>query len=69
MVSDGTLEAVLIDARGVTVLSMEPRMRNAGWHKETLDIHGLATGVYVLKVMTGNEMVQRKVIISANASR
>ena len=62
--SIGTLNLELVNLQGVSVITLEPVTVAAGWHKEQLDLRGLAPGVYFLRANLNGELVVRKVIIS-----
>ena len=55
-----TGEATLLNALGQTVLT---KTFAAGKAEQTLNTHGLATGVYTLQVRTGSQVLTRKVVL------
>jgi hypothetical protein len=62
--SIGTLNLELVNLQGVSVMNRDLGIMKAGWHKEQLDLRGLAPGVYFLRANMNGELVVRKVIIS-----
>jgi hypothetical protein len=58
-----TLNLELVNLQGLTVIMYEPRIVGPGWHKEQMDLRGLAPGVYFLKINTGDNEIVKKVII------
>jgi surface protein len=62
--SPGTLSLELVNLQGVPVITSEPGTVAAGWHKEQLDLRGLAPGVYFLRVDMNGDIIIKKVVIS-----
>jgi hypothetical protein len=62
--SPGTLNLELVNLQGVPVITSEPGTVDAGWHKEQLDLRGLAPGVYFLRANLNGDIIVKKVVIS-----
>jgi len=59
-----TLNLELVNLHGVVVMKCEPETISAGWHKDHLDVRGIAPGVYFLRAKLGGEVIIQKVLIS-----
>lgn len=59
---DGKVRLRLYDVLGRRVQSLETQARN-GRHEKTLDVSGLSSGVYVLRLSAGGQSVTRKLTV------
>jgi hypothetical protein len=59
-----TLNLELVNLQGVVVMKREPKTIAAGWHKDQLDVRGIAPGVYFLRANLGGEVIIKKIMIT-----
>jgi hypothetical protein len=59
----GVLNADLLDSYGSVRSKMAPGIQEPGWHKNQMDLKGLAPGIYFLRLTAGFEVITKKIII------
>jgi len=62
--SSGTLNLELVNLQGEVVMKRDLGIVKAGWHKEQVDLRGLAPGVYFMRANMNGDFVIKKVIIT-----
>ncbi len=59
-----TLTLEMVNLQGVVVMTREPVTISAGWHKNQLDLRGIAPGVYFLRAKLGGDVTIKKIMIT-----
>jgi hypothetical protein len=60
---DGLVKVDLVNIQGISVFKIPQILVNAGWNREKINVSGMAPGVYLLKVISGDVTEIRKVIV------
>ena len=63
MTRSSRVELALYDAIGRTVKTLVDDQAPAGAHEVSLDVHGLARGVYILKLSAGTSVSISKLVL------